>query len=267
MGLFDFKNPFDQNDSEDDELENEADNDNTSDESDYLYNPKKTLITKSEQRYYQVILSVLKDNYYVFPQINLATFISKADKKKYHNELFRNVDFLVTDKEYKPLFVIEINDKTHNEPARRERDEKVKKICAEAGIPLVTFWTSYGVKEDYIQKKITETLNSLPMIRFHHFDQDDKDEEPAKSGCYVATCVYGSYDCPEVWVLRRYRDKTLSSSWYGRLFIKAYYAVSPTLVKLFGKQQWFHKLFKPKLDKLVAKLSANGFENTPYYDR
>ena len=26
------------------------------------------------------------------------------------------------------------------------------------------------------------------------------------NGCYVATCVYGSYDCPEVWVLRRFRD-------------------------------------------------------------
>ena len=25
-------------------------------------------------------------------------------------------------------------------------------------------------------------------------------------GCYVATCIYGSYDCPQVWTLRRYRD-------------------------------------------------------------
>ena len=267
MGLFDFKNPFDQNDSEDDELENEVDNNDTTEESDYLYNPKKALITKSEQAYYQVILSVLKDDYYVFPQINLATFISKADKKKYRSELFRNVDFLVTDKTYKPLFVIEINDKTHNEPSRRERDEKVKKICDEAGIPLVTFWTSYGVKEDYIQKKITETLKSLPAIRIHHFNQDDEDEEPAKSGCYVATCVYGSYDCPEVWTLRRYRDTTLAASWYGRLFIKIYYAISPTLVRLFGKQKWFHRLFKTKLDKMVSKLNTKGFENTPYYDQ
>lgn len=27
-----------------------------------------------------------------------------------------------------------------------------------------------------------------------------------RKGCYVATCVYGSYDCPEVWTLRRFRD-------------------------------------------------------------
>ncbi|NLX93020.1 MAG: hypothetical protein GXZ02_03995, partial [Clostridiales bacterium] len=38
-------------------------------------------------------------------------------------------------------------------------------------------------------------------------------------GCYVATAVYGSYDCPQVWTLRRYRDYTLAETWYGRAFI------------------------------------------------
>lgn len=66
---------------------------------------------------------------------------------------------------------------------------------------------------------------------------------PSKSGCYVATAVYGSYDCPEVWTLRRFRDYTLAETWYGRTFIKCYYATSPWLVKHFGKSAWFKKLF------------------------
>lgn len=85
-------------------------------------------------------------------------------------------------------------------------------------------------------------------------------------GCYVATCVYGSYDCPEVWTLRRYRDKTLGSTWYGRLFIRLYYAISPTLVKWFGKTKWFKKMWKGVLDKKVKLLQAKGFEDTPYED-
>ncbi len=96
-------------------------------------------------------------------------------------------------------------------------------------------------------------------------------EEPkpqaAKGGCYVATCVYGSYDCPQVWTLRRYRDDTLGATWYGRLFIRTYYAISPTLVKWFGHTSWFKKLWKGKLDRMVAKLQSKGVDNTPYDDK
>ena len=91
--------------------------------------------------------------------------------------------------------------------------------------------------------------------------------ETSSGGCYVATCVYGSYDCPEVWTLRRFRDDILSKNFFGRLFIKCYYAVSPTAVKLFGDYMWFHKLFKSSLDKLVSELRKNGVENTPYSDK
>lgn len=85
-------------------------------------------------------------------------------------------------------------------------------------------------------------------------------------GCYVATAVYGSYDCPEVWTLRRYRDNQLAKTWYGRLFIHTYYAISPTLVKCFGDTQWFKNMWKPKLDSIVKELQEQGVENTPYDD-
>lgn len=88
-----------------------------------------------------------------------------------------------------------------------------------------------------------------------------------KGACYVATCVYGSYDCPEVWTLRRYRDNTLGSTWYGRAFIRTYYAISPTLVKWFGDTKWFKKMWKGKLDRMVSKLQKEGVESTPYEDK
>ena len=90
---------------------------------------------------------------------------------------------------------------------------------------------------------------------------------PKQSGCYIATAVYGSYDCPQVWTLRRYRDYVLAETWYGRAFIHTYYAVSPTLVKWFGSTRLFKKLWKGKLDRLVAKLQHDGFEATPYKDK
>ena len=86
-------------------------------------------------------------------------------------------------------------------------------------------------------------------------------------GCYVATAVYGSYDCPQVWTLRRYRDDILAKNWYGRAFIHLYYAFSPTLVKWFGKTEWFKNMWRPRLDHLVKRLNDEGVDNLPYEDK
>lgn len=89
----------------------------------------------------------------------------------------------------------------------------------------------------------------------------------SNSGCYIATCVYGSYDCPQVWTLRRFRDDTLDATWYGRLFIRCYYAISPALVKWFGNTTWFKKIWRGPLDSLVTKLNHDGVSGTFYHDR
>lgn len=91
-------------------------------------------------------------------------------------------------------------------------------------------------------------------------------EQNSTSGCYIATCVYGSYDCPEVWRLRRFRDSVLSKTWRGRLFIKTYYAISPKLVKWFGETVWFKRIWKAVIDRIGLDLKNKGFDDTPYID-
>ena len=92
-------------------------------------------------------------------------------------------------------------------------------------------------------------------------------EASAESGCYIATAVYGSYNCPQVWTLRRYRDYKLAKTWYGRVFIRTYYAISPSLVAWFGDTTWFKKMWRNKLDHMVVDLKIKGFEDTPYQDK
>lgn len=121
--------------------------------------------------------------------------------------------------------------------------------------------------------KIDAALNSVPKIKSYREANPPpplEQPKPASSpigGCYVATCVYGSYDCPQVWTLRRYRDDVLGSTWYGRAFIHTYYAISPTIVKLFGKTQFFKKFWKLKLDRMVLRLQAKGVKDTYYEDK
>lgn len=237
----------------------------------FIYNLKSSLVTQLELKYLNCIKSVLPEGYLVQAQANLATFIDKTDGSAFQNELFRNVDFIIVDFNYKPILLIEVNDQSHLSKDRQVRDKKVRLICEEAGIPLITLWTSYGVNSEYIAKRIEEGIASLPIKRIAHSANKPATKSSKKSqssgGCYIATSVYGSYDCPQVWVLRRFRDEILASKWYGLLFIKIYYAISPTLVKLFGNYSLFKRFWGRILDNMVDKLHSFGLKNTPYEDR
>lgn len=118
-----------------------------------------------------------------------------------------------------------------------------------------------------ITKEINEHYDVNYSDPFSSITPPSTTSSSGTGGCYVATAVYGSYDCPQVWTLRRFRDYTLAETWYGRAFIRTYYAISPTLVKWFGNTEWFKNMWKPTLDRMVKRLNVEGFENTPYNDR
>ncbi len=134
------------------------------------------------------------------------------------------------------------------------QDEIIKQ--AEAGIYHSKFYKAKH-KNDSIQMKKQENVS---------YNNTENTNSDSSGGCYVATAVYGSYDCPEVWTLRRYRDNQLSKTWYGRLFIYTYYKISPVIVKFFGDTKWFKNMWRGKLDKIVKKLQNSGVEDTPYND-
>ena len=163
-----------------------------------------------------------------------------------------------------------------------EKVDEYLKAAKECFSPInfaLSVYTNYKSAKGSLA--ITSThLNTFKMLMGKEFMEttDENSGEPTsnsstssstssvKAGCYIATCVYQSYDCPEVWCLRRYRDQYLSNRVFGRLFIKFYYATSPTLVKWFGKTKWFNKMFRPFLDKKVNKLIKKGYSTLPYQD-
>ena len=128
--------------------------------------------------------------------------------------------------------------------------------------PSYSSETSYGGKS-YMSNS-QKQKSDLEMI--YYYETYGNKKQSSSEGCYIATCVYGSYDCPEVWQLRRFRDFSLRKNVFGRTFIKVYYGISPTVVKYFGKYTWFHKLWKPILNQLCKYLENKGVEDTYYVD-
>ncbi len=78
------------------------------------------------------------------------------------------------------------------------------------------------------------------------------DTPSSSQGCYIATAVYGNYNSTQVNILRCYRDTVLQKKWYGRIFIRYYYVVSPWLVKRYGNKATFLFFFRGILDKFIS---------------
>ena len=139
----------------------EADDDIDENESERTtYQQKDSLITNYEKYFYNILEETLGNEYKIQTQVNLASIVKKVDNSKYQNELFRNIDFGIFEKStLKPLLMIEINDSTHKNGNRYKRDLNIRKILEESDIKLITFYSSYSNRRDYVIDRITKELN------------------------------------------------------------------------------------------------------------
>lgn len=112
-----------------------------------------------------------------------------------------------------------------------------------------TLQTHATIITDTIDQRIVEISQQQSKLAAVKFCKDAKGWDLAKSknyvdnltsangvakkkeGCFIATACYGDYNTKEVLVLRKYRDNVLIPNTFGRLFVKFYYFISPTLAK------------------------------------
>jgi hypothetical protein len=83
-----------------------------------------------------------------------------------------------------------------------------------------------------------------------------------KSGCFIATACYGSYDAPEVMVLRAFRNEVLLRGTVGRGFVRLYYAVSPSLARFVARRatlkKWTRLCVIGPIVTVVMRLRGSG---------
>ncbi len=121
---------------------------------------KKPIMSDYEIMFYNRMKD-LETEYNIVPQLVLSSVVDKKSKQKYRSELYRIIDFAIFSKDYsKLLLLIELNDNTHNQRKRKDRDLKVKKICNSAKIKLITFYTKYPNEKDYIINRIKKEIET-----------------------------------------------------------------------------------------------------------
>lgn len=118
-------------------------------------------------------------------------------------------------------------------------------------IENLTFYTSNEFKNEV----------SLFLNTYYKKDLPEQAKTPIKSEedskCFIATACYRDIFSEEVIFFRDYRDNILKKSFLGKLFISAYYKVSPYFYNLLFNNPNISKIVKRILDKIYIKLKSN----------
>jgi len=151
----------------------------------YPYLVRDDFLSPAELSFYLVLKTALSDLALICTKVSLGDlfYAKSSDNSKYRtytNKIDRkHVDFLVCDpKTVRPLFGIELDDKSHKRPDRQERDEFVKNVFLAAKLPLIRIPVkhSYSVAElnlllkPYLNKieassrplQVIQEANSIP---------------------------------------------------------------------------------------------------------
>ncbi len=130
----------------------------------YRYNKKSFLITRAEHEFFDILVEVLGNQYYVFPQIHLIDMLDNKVVGQNWKGAFshinqKSVDYVICDKAYiKPLLAIELDDRSHEREDRKDRDGNVEQILKDAGMPLLRFGNNGSFNKEEIKHLILEKL-------------------------------------------------------------------------------------------------------------
>ncbi len=123
------------------------------------YERKGAMLTRPEYNFLLQLRQIEPNKYEVVPQVALVNVIDKKTNTSYRNELFRVADYCFVDRDtYEPLLLVELNDRSHLRADRQDRDAKVAAICADAKLPLVTFWLDGDLSFHTVRKTVLKAI-------------------------------------------------------------------------------------------------------------
>ena len=130
----------------------------------YHYTHKDSLMTNAENEFFNMLTEAVGTRYFVFPQVHLSAILDHKVNGQNWKAAFqsingKSVDYVISDKtSRKSLVAIEIDDYTHNDEDRRQRDIQVEQMLQEAQVPLLRFTDYKTITRDEIERRINETL-------------------------------------------------------------------------------------------------------------
>lgn len=134
---------------------------------DYFYIRKDRLMTPAEVNFFKRLEGLVRDKYYVFPQVHLSSLVINKTKGRYYRAAFqkinhKSVDYALVDKKsFITKYAIELDDSTHDTASGRAADKTKKQILFQAGVILVRFRNPDSLNDDEIIRSFQEAHQQI----------------------------------------------------------------------------------------------------------
>jgi very-short-patch-repair endonuclease len=122
------------------------------------------LVTESELRFYRALAAAVGGSWSVFPMVRLADVV-KVRKgiiaaQTWRNRTFgKHVDFVLCDNDSLNVrLAIELDDVSHEQPSRQQRDTLVNQALRSAGLPLLRVPVAETYDKIALRKAIDQIL-------------------------------------------------------------------------------------------------------------
>lgn len=118
----------------------------TNSQSSLGYRKKKTLFTEAERSFLGVLDQAIDSSKYrIFGKVRVADILepnpskNRSEWQKAFNPIkAKHFDYVICAADtFKPVCAIELDDKSHNQKKRQQRDQLLESVCKDASLPLI----------------------------------------------------------------------------------------------------------------------------------
>ncbi len=127
------------------------------------YYKRKSLVTKSELRFFKALQKAVLDEWEIFAMVRIADLIQvqkgNPQGRKWLNKILaKHIDFVLCDPmSLEPVLAIELDDASHQRADRIERDEFVNDAMEAADLPLLRI----PVEDGYSAREVKDLIDEI----------------------------------------------------------------------------------------------------------
>jgi len=142
------------------------------------------ILTKNEYRFYKTLRIIAdRNNLLICPKVGLKDLFTVTDRENYMSWFGRiaqkHIDFLVCDNMLKPLFGIELDDKSHGN-GQNKGDELKNALFKQSDISLIRVRAIAEYPEKYVEDVIGK---SVTLNHQNDFENNKTDQEESSATC------------------------------------------------------------------------------------